>query len=634
MTGWEKCKAVMRAWEERVQERWPSARQECPRCLAHMVLDGSRMTDGGWKVSYHVVYPWLVFPCNTMTLKNEAGLLSSRPEFQYCDKDNVQKPFVDPAVYTNNRQFRMLLNYKLSDTTRPALTLAAPPTLSAFVLSCITHIGPGVWRVPPEPIQSQLRDRPVSVSAAKRALHDPGHHARPAEGDSEVAAFIKECLYGQGHPEGRLTRSTDGRAYRWETLHSIPRPCPTAQLWRPAKPSHVSNGAQVTVNAAGQIFLRCLHSECRSKSGGQRWYVGTVPASLLPHQSESTASSSRQTSSNPARKRFAGQDLKGASDQLHRLNPTRRRNAPGHGDDSCTAGLDSGRDPVAVQRDGIAEGVAHTPLPAKGSPPDERRPPLSFPGSMVRVIAENQAGEVDAFRPWHECPGPHGGRIRGLEQREARAGHPDDFVSPSVPTDATELSAWSTKPLFSSPAPASFVAAVSAELDASNDRHADAAQGVMPGWAESLAPALAASVSPPPSLGNSTQWSAEPDRAWFECPAFRRPAVGLELLASARAGLVGGAPEQQAGGTDSDLWVDPLVVSYLNIGFQKLERSLSEIIQLVLCHRPDVLFLGDLGVSRNKIGRLKQRLERGRVMSGSCCLTSVPIGAEGLSAWG
>ena len=75
-----------------------------------MVLDGSQMTDGGWKVSYHVVYPWPVFPCNTMTLKNEAGLLSSRPEFQYCDKDNVQKP-LDPVVYTNNRQFRMLLNY-------------------------------------------------------------------------------------------------------------------------------------------------------------------------------------------------------------------------------------------------------------------------------------------------------------------------------------------------------------------------------------------------------------------------------------------------------------------------------------------------------------------------------------------
>ena len=31
---------------------------------------GARWTDGGWKVIYHVVYPWLVFPCNTMMLKN------------------------------------------------------------------------------------------------------------------------------------------------------------------------------------------------------------------------------------------------------------------------------------------------------------------------------------------------------------------------------------------------------------------------------------------------------------------------------------------------------------------------------------------------------------------------------------
>ncbi len=58
-TGWEKCKAVMRAWEMRVQERWPTAKAVCPRCLrlAHMVLDGSRMTEAGWKVSYHVIYP-------------------------------------------------------------------------------------------------------------------------------------------------------------------------------------------------------------------------------------------------------------------------------------------------------------------------------------------------------------------------------------------------------------------------------------------------------------------------------------------------------------------------------------------------------------------------------------------------
>ena len=54
-----------------------------------------------------------------------------------------------------------------------------------------------------------------------------------------------------------------------------------------------------------------------------------------------------------------------------------------------------------------------------------------------------------------------------------------------------------------------------------------------------------------------------------------------------------------------DLWVDPLVVSYLNIGYRRLERSLAH---FTLHHRPDVLFLGDLGVASNEIGRLKQTL--------------------------
>jgi hypothetical protein len=146
-------------------------------------------------------------------------------------------------------------------------------------------------------------------SAVGGTLRKPSHDMCLVEGDPAVDAFIKACLYEQGHPEGRLTRSTDGRAYRWETLNNTPRPCPTAHGRQPAplndhlsifsnnvlnfynikaeqlrfgvQPSRVSNGAQNTVNGIGQIFLRCLHSECRSRSGGQRWYVGTVPASLL-----------------------------------------------------------------------------------------------------------------------------------------------------------------------------------------------------------------------------------------------------------------------------------------------------------------------------------------------------------------
>ena len=52
------------------------------------------------------------------------------------------------------------------------------------------------------------------------------------------------------------------------------------------------------------------------------------------------------------------------------------------------------------------------------------------------------------------------------------------------------------------------------------------------------------------------------------------------------------------------------MISYLNIGFRRLERSLHGIAHFVLHHRPDVLFLGDLGVARNKVGRLKLMLER------------------------
>jgi hypothetical protein len=142
----------------------------------------------------------------------------------------------------------------------------------------------------------------------------------------------KACLYEQGHPEGRrrLARSTDGQAYRWETLNNIPRPCPTAQLWRPTKPCHIRNGAQITVNGMGQIFLRCLHSECSLRSSGQRWYIGTVPASLLlrRRQSESVAAAEQATSKIATHKRSAEENIEGASDRPHTLRSARRRNAP------------------------------------------------------------------------------------------------------------------------------------------------------------------------------------------------------------------------------------------------------------------------------------------------------------------
>ncbi len=93
-----------------------------------MVLNGSRMTDKGWKVSYHLVYPWLVFPCNTTLLRDEVASMSDMKQFQYSTKDGAVKSFIDPGVYTNNRQFRLLLCHKLSDSTRTELRLSQPPT--------------------------------------------------------------------------------------------------------------------------------------------------------------------------------------------------------------------------------------------------------------------------------------------------------------------------------------------------------------------------------------------------------------------------------------------------------------------------------------------------------------------------
>ena len=147
----------------------------------------------------------------------------------------------------------------------------------------------------------------------------------------------------------------------------------------------------------------------------------------------------------------------------------------------------------------------------------------------------------------HECPGPYGGRLGGSERRVAEVRCPDVAASPQL--DIEELSSWTAQPFFSATAPASFTAAVSAELDANNDRHANAVQGVMPGWVGGSVLTAATQAPPRPVPGGVTQWSVEPNQEWYECPAHRRPVVGRELLVTARIGLARGAPEQQAGGS-------------------------------------------------------------------------------------
>jgi hypothetical protein len=73
---------------------------------------------------------------------------------------------------------------------------------------------------------------------------------------------------------------------------------------------------------------------------------------------------------------------------------------------------------------------------------------------------------------------------------------------------------------------------------------------------------------------------------------------------------IGATPACNTTQEQPDLWENPLMISYQNIGFSKFSNSLGGITDAVLRHRPDVLFLEDLGVPRKKAGKLRQTLER------------------------
>jgi hypothetical protein len=144
--GWIMCKEVIQLWYDRMKRQWPKAVMECAQCLAYMVLNGSRMTSDGLIISYHVIYPWLVFPCKTdMILRDEVGSMNELEQFQYSTRNGTLKSFMNPAVYTSNRQFRMLPCHKPLDNSRTVLRLNSSPTLQKFVRSCITQIDTRAW---------------------------------------------------------------------------------------------------------------------------------------------------------------------------------------------------------------------------------------------------------------------------------------------------------------------------------------------------------------------------------------------------------------------------------------------------------------------------------------------------------
>ncbi len=275
------CQAVIHEWGNRVVRRWPKAREECAQCLAYVLLNGSRMTDKGLKVSYHLVYPWFVFPCNTTMLRDEVTSMSAMGQFQYRTKNGDMKSFIDPAVYTNNRQFRLLMCHKLSDCTRTELCLSNPPTMRMFTRSCITHMEDKAWRVPAMAIPGEITPRQCTQRTRKRSVQNNTPSAQQVP--SPVMVFLHSLLREYGQPDGHLTPVSESfreLKFRWEVQPGVLRPCQTSKRWRSSPIGHVSNGAWVSIDQYGAIHLLCLHPQCMKQGPANRLLLGQLPVSL------------------------------------------------------------------------------------------------------------------------------------------------------------------------------------------------------------------------------------------------------------------------------------------------------------------------------------------------------------------
>lgn len=139
---------TLRRWTELIETKWPECLETCPQVMDPVILDGSRQTPRGWKVSYHVIFPWLVFPRNDGSLKELASTLSACAELQYLSPSQELKPFVDDKVYTKNRLFRTVQSWKLDDPSCTAMRITGPATVERLLMSFITRIEPGSWLVP------------------------------------------------------------------------------------------------------------------------------------------------------------------------------------------------------------------------------------------------------------------------------------------------------------------------------------------------------------------------------------------------------------------------------------------------------------------------------------------------------
>ena len=600
--------AVLREWKTRVTRRWPEVLGKGPRCFTHMILCGSRMTSGGLKISYHIIFPFLVFPCNTTMLHDEVGLMSEMDQFQYRTSTGHIKSFIDPGVYTSNRQFRLLLCSKLSDCTMTALQLSSPPTVLQFVRSCITQIDDTAYRIPQDNVprgvqrRSQLRKR--HPTATQEALSSTSGTLAP------LCSFLYNLLHKHGQPGGILSVagvSLHETKFRWQVAQDSLRPCMTAQIWRPSQAAHRNNGAWVSVDCQGAVHLLCLHPECLRRGYCNRRLLGQVPISLLHLCPGGGDQAPAGFSSVPALPRHARVDIGGVGVWPSGAPQRARQETQSTVADSVAEvvpdlpsekvpgrDLDHGRRLEEETNCAGAQGlVAKQPIQ------------LSREQSFVRVVAENQQDEVAPIQAWAVQPGPWGGRLLNTSTVDT-----PPILSPGEPElTPREWAERSADFPFSVHPPDSLRRSVHDLLASANRHQAQENATVRPVEHVSQGFPVASQCARETEPPSEWRWNHGPTEDWLRGPIISRPQVGRDLVSRALLTIRSGVRANPDLQYTMDTWASPFTVGYLNVGRRHLVGSLQEVAELVLQHRPDILFLGDLVTSRANIGRLKQRLE-------------------------
>ena len=250
------------------------------------VLTGSRMTEKGFKNSYHVVGTNLGFASSCST----GPLHAFVHDFANAHKDDPlffsnQKSIIDMSVYSRNRQLRTPFSCKLGDTNETALQPLIQWWGTDIADAFVTHKAADL----PIIIQNEdVRSTAAAANATKQgARRDGGNLSQPLATVPVLATKVQQlqALLDAAGSEGCQV-----------TSHAIPTACRGVQKISCKNlgtrvclvsegEKHVNNNAWLKVDESGRVHYGCHGAGCKIK--GPK-YIGTLDE-MLPGSDVSSA---------------------------------------------------------------------------------------------------------------------------------------------------------------------------------------------------------------------------------------------------------------------------------------------------------------------------------------------------------